>query len=205
MPTVGRTTTSGNNLTRQNVGSNNQYGFRVTMPAAGLITTLHVLVAGDGAAITGKLVLWNSSGAVVGQSANVTFPAGSITVNDQTVVAAALVTPYVAAASEVLYIGFWRPAANTADFSYISSGGTFSPLTTSTQTNVSSPSTLAIASTTTGQMTAYADYVQGGLDYASGGSFSKYAMKRYDSGSSTWKRHPLKRWNSSNSTWEWLA
>lgn len=205
MPTVGRTTTTGNTIYQDNIGSNNQYALKVTMPESGLIKTLHVYVSGSGATISGQLVLWNSAGAVVGQSGAITFSAGTTGVNHQAWQVADLTTPYQAANAEVLYIGFWRDQTKHALFSYISSGGVIVPSTGSTQANVASPSTLAIGSTMTGQLSAYADYVKGGLGLASGGTFNKYALKRWNSTAGAWQRHPLKRWNATSSQWEWFA
>lgn len=206
MPSIGRQTTSGNNLSRSNTGSNNQVGMKITMTEPGLIQRLHVYVAGNGGTITGRLVLWNSSRAVVADTGDITFSAaGGTGVNQQAFQAADLTTPYAAASGEVLYIGFWRTPAQTANYSYINSGGEVHPDPQGSTANVpTAPGTLA-AGSVTAQLSAYADYVTGGLGMASGGSFHKYAMKRYDSGSGTWKRHPLKRWNASNSTWEWFA
>lgn len=208
MPTVGRATIAGNNLSRSNTGSDNQIGMKITMPEAGSIKTLHVYVAGNGSTITGQLVLWNASRAIVAQTGNITFSdsAGSpkTNVNQQAWQVADLLTPYNAASGEVLFIGFWRNSAQTANYSYVNSGGEVHPDPQGSTGNVSSPTTLASASVTA-QLSAYADYIKGGLAYASGGAFSKYALKRYDGASATWKRHPLMRYNGASAQWEWYA
>src|SRR5689334_16121981 len=114
MPSVGRSTTSGNNLSRSNTGSNNQVGMKITMPEAGLIKTLHVYVAGNGGTITVRLVLWNSSRAVITDTGDITFSAaGGTGVNQQSFQSADLLTPYQAANGEVLFIGFWRTSGQT--------------------------------------------------------------------------------------------
>jgi hypothetical protein len=209
MPNAGRTITTGNNVWVQNQGSNNEYGSLITMTETGLITFLDVYMACSGSTMDGVLCLWNSSGVLVGQSATFTVPAGSGGVNGQSWQRQALVTPYLAVAG-TYYVGFWRQTSKTAEWSYKSGTGTIHPSAPSGGvSNVGSPGNLNLGSSTTGQMSAYVEYVVGGLDFASGGTFHKYAMKRYDSGSSTWKRHPLKRWNASanggSGAWEWLA
>ena len=205
MPTVGRTTTTGNTNWNQNTGSCNQEALKVTMPEAGLIQTLHVYFSGNGATLTGQLVLWNSSGAIVAQTGNITISSGTTGINGQAWQVANLITPYMASSGQVLYIGFWRDPAATANYSWINSGGIISPAPGSGQANVASPGTLAIGSTSTGQLSAYADYVKGGLGFASAGVFHKYALKRWNNTALSWQRHPLKRYNGTSSTWEWFA
>jgi hypothetical protein len=132
---------------------------KITMPEAGLITRLHVYVAGNGGTITGQLVLWNSSRAVVAQTGPITFSAASGTgVNQQSFQAADLLTPYLAAENEVLYVGFWRTPAQTANYSYINSGGEVHPDPQGSTANVpTAPGTLASGSVTA-QLSAYAEY-----------------------------------------------
>ena len=201
MPTVGRTDTTTNDTWQSNTGSNNQYGYKVTMPESGLIQTLHVYVSGNGATLSGQLVLWNSSGAVVGSTGSMTISSGGTGVNGQAWQSGNLTTPYQAANGEVLYIGFWRAAASTANFSYDAGVGSFSPSTGSVQANVSSPSTLAVGSVTTGSLSAYADYVRGGLPRWNGSSWLKHPVKRWNG--TSWLWHPVKRWNGS--AWIWHA
>lgn len=204
MPTVGRTTTSGNNNWVQNTGSMNQQAMRITMPEAGIITTLHVYVSGSGSTITGQLCLWNSSGTLVAQTGNITFSSGSTGINGQATQSHALSSNYLASSGQVLYIGWWRSSSQTANFSYINSGGTIRPQVLSGVSNVSSPTTLTVSTGTTGQLTAWADYTPaGGLGLAASGSFVKHPLNRWSG--SAWQRHPLKRWNSSTGSWEWLA
>jgi hypothetical protein len=205
MPNAGRTTTSGNNFWVTNTGSNNQYGHAITMPESGLIQYLDVYMAGSGGAITAVLCLWDSSGALLAQSASFSCAGGAGGINGQAFQRQPLVSAYHAVAA-TYYVGFWRNGAQTAEFSYISSGGTIHPSAPSGGiANVGSPGNLSFSNSTTGQLSAYVEYVKGGVGLAAGGAFSKYALRRWDSGSSTWKRHPLKRWNASNSTWEWFA
>jgi hypothetical protein len=205
MPNAGRTTTVGNNQWIQNTGSNNEYGFAITMSETGLIQYLDVYMACSGSTMSAVLCLWNSSGVLLAQSGAFTCPAGSGGVNGQSFQRQALLTPYVATAG-TYYVGFWRQTGKTAEWSYQSGSGTIHPSAPSGGVvNVGSPGNLSFASSTTGQMSAFAEYVTGGLGYASGGSFHKYALKRWDNGSSTWKRHPLKRWNNSTAQWEWFA
>jgi hypothetical protein len=205
MPTAGRTTTTGNDTWISNTGSNNQYGCAITMSESGLIQYLDVYMAGGGGSITAVLCLWDSSGNLLAQSASFSAGAGSGGVNGQAFQRQALLTPYAAAAG-TYYVGFWRNGAQTAEWSYDAGSGTIHPQAPSGGiSNVGSPGNLSFANSTTGQMSAYVEYVKGGLALASGGSFSKYGLKRYDSGSSTWKRHPLKRWNAGGGVWEWFA
>lgn len=193
--TCGRTTTTGNNTVQQNTGSNNQYGFKITMPEAGQIQRLNVYCSGQGSSYTGKLVLWNSSGAVVA-SGDVTFPTGSVSVNAQSFLQLTLTSPYNAASGEVLYVGFWRPSAQSGIFSYVSSGGVISPGVGSGQSNVGSPSTLAIASTTTGQMSAYVEYVKGGIRVYNGSAQKRRPVKVYNG--TAWKWRPVKVYNGTS-------
>lgn len=205
MPNAGRTTTSGNNTVVQNTGSNNQYGHAITMPETGLIQFLDVYMAGTGGSITTVLCLWDSSGVLLAQSASFSAGAGSGAVNGQAFQRQALTSPYLASAG-TYYVGFWRNSAQTAEWSYINSGGTIHPQAPGGGVaNVGSPGNLSFANSTTGQMSAYVEYVVGGLALATTGVFHKYGLKRWDNGASQWKRHPLKRWNNGNSTWEWFA
>lgn len=201
MPTVGRTVTTGNNQWNQNTGSQNQIGSQFSMPETGLIQTLHVYVSGNGGTITGQLVLWDSSGNILGQTGNITFSSGSTGINGQALQSADLLTPVVVSSGATIYIGFWRASASTANYSWINSGGIISPNPSASTANVASPGTLAIGSTGTGQLTAYADYVKGGLGYYSGTAWVKHPLNRWNG--SAWQRHPLKKW--SGTAWEWFA
>lgn len=209
MPTAGRTTTSGNNTWVSNVGTNNQYGHAITMTETGLIQFLDVYMAGSGGAITAVLCLWDSTGVLLAQSASFSAAAGAGGINGQAFQRQALTSAYLAAAG-TYYVGFWRNGAQTAEWSYINSGGTIHPSAPSGGVaNVGSPGNLSFANATTGQMSAYVEYVKGGLALAATGTFTKYGLKRYDVGSLTWKRHPLKRWNAAANgglgAWEWFA
>ena len=201
MPTVGRTSTSGFTNWNSNTGSNNQVASKLTMPETGLIKTLHVYVSGNGSTITGQLVLWDSAGHILGQTGNITFSSGGTGLGGQALQSADLLTPVVVSSGATIYIGFWRASASTANYSWVNSGGIISPDPGGTQADVASPGNLAIGSTATGQLTAYADYVKGGLAYYTGSAWNKYALKRYNG--TAFQRHPLKRW--SGSTWEWYA
>ena len=116
-------------------------------------------------------------------------------------------TPVFIAAGTTIFIGWQRDAASgTIYWAY--NGSDHSPNAQwftghgATGQNI----TGATFQSPAGAVAAYATYdLAGGLGLASGGSFTKFALKRYDSASSTWKRHPLKRWNSTTSAWEWLA
>lgn len=196
--TVGRTSTSNSN-TQQNHGSMNQQGMLITMPEVGLIKTLHVWVVGDLATCTGQLCLWNSSGVLVAQTGNITFSSGSLSSFAWQV--ADLLTPYLASASQQLYIGFWRDPAATVDFAYTPSGGTVRPQISSGVANVSVPGNLSIGSSSTAQLSAYAEYVKGGLGYYNGSAFQKSPLNRYNG--TSWLWHPLNKW--SGSTWERYA
>jgi hypothetical protein len=209
MPNAGRTTTSGNDTSVINTGSNNQYGYAISMPVTGLVQYLDVYMAGSGGTCRTVLCLWNSSGTLLAQTAQFTASAGSGGVNGQSMHRAAVITPIVISAG-TYYVGFWRNGSDSAEWSYNAGSGTIHPSAPSGGvSNAGSPSNLNTGSTTTGQMSAFLEYVQGGLGLASGGSFHKYAMKRYNSGASAWQRHPLKRWNASANgglgAWEWLA
>lgn len=203
MPTAGRTTTSGNNFWAENTGSNNQYGWAFSMPENGLIEYLNVYMSGKagGGGCRTILCLWDSSGNLLAQTAQFTAGAGAGGVNGQAFQRAALTTPYSAVAG-TYYIGFWRNGADTADFSFINSGGTIHPSAPSGGVgNVGSPSALSFANSTSGQMSAYVEYVRGGIKMWTGSVWNKYAPKRWNG--SAWVRHPIKRWNGS--TWEWFA
>jgi hypothetical protein len=201
--TCGRTVTTGNTNVQQNQGSNNQYGFKITMTEAGQIQRLNVYCSGQASSYTGKLVLWKSDGTVL-RSEDVTFPTGSVAVNSQSWLQVTLTTPYNAASGEVLYVGFWRPSASSAIFSYINSGGVISPGVGSGQANVASPGTLATGSTTTGQMSAYVEYVKGGIKIYSSGSaaYKRRPVKVYSTSAVAWKWRPLKVYDLASTSWK---
>lgn len=209
MPTAGRNNTSDNNQWNENTGSNNQIGSLFVMPATGLITTLHVYVSGVGSTVRGRLALWDSSGNVLGQTGDITLANGGTGINGQAWASGDLLTPQVVSNGASIYIGFWRLASGTVAYSWANSGGGFGgvirPAPSGSVGNVSGVTNLSIGTGTTGQLSAYADYVQGGLGWASGGSFSKYALKRWNATASAWQRHALKRWNATSGQWEWLA
>ena len=205
MPNAGRTTTSGNTTVVQNSGSNNQYGFAITMPATGLVQWLDVYMAGSGGTCRTILCLWNSSGTLLAQTAQFTASAGSGGVNGQAFQRAALTSPLVINAG-TYYVGFWRNGADGAEWSYDAGTGIIRPQAPGAGVaNVGSPGNLNQASFTSGSMSAYLEYVQGGLGMATGGVYHKYALKRWNNGAGAWQRHPLKRWNATTSAWEWLA
>jgi hypothetical protein len=202
---AGRDVTSGNNFWIQNTGSNNQYGCAFSMPATGLIQFLDVYMACSGSTMNARLCLWDSSGNLLATSAVFTCPAGSGGVNGQSWQRVALSSPYLASAG-TYYVGFWRETGKTAEWSYMSGSGTIHPSAPSAGVaNVASPGNLSLGSTTVGQMSAYVEYVVGGLGYAIAGVWHKYGLKRWNNGASAWQRHPLKRWSAAHSAWEWFA
>ena len=104
-----------------------------------------------------------------------------------------------------IFVGCWVPTTANLEWGIRSSGGWKGRqdiASASSMSGSSSPGSPYIQ----GEMGAYLEYEPaGGVGYASGGAYSKYALRRYDTASTTWKWHPLKRYNSSTVAWEWLA
>jgi hypothetical protein len=76
------------------------------MPAGGgIVTDINVYCAGFGGAVTGQLLIWDSSGNIIWQSGNLTLPGGSATIHGQSWVHASIPSVYLPAANYVL--GFW--------------------------------------------------------------------------------------------------
>src|SRR6185312_14585365 len=123
MPNAGRTTTSGNTTVVQNSGSNNQYGYAISMPATGLVQFLDVYMAGSGGTCRTRLCLWNSSGTLLASTAQFTAGAGSGGVNGQSFQRRALSSSVVISPG-TYYVGFWRNGSDTAEWSYNSGSGT---------------------------------------------------------------------------------
>ena len=205
MPNAGRTVTTGNDTWVNNLGTNNQYGYAISMPATGLVQFLDVFMAGSGGTCRTVLCLWNSSGTLLAQSSQFTAAAGSGGINGQAWQRMSLISS-VSITAGTYYVGFWRNGADSAEWSYASGSGTIHPQAPGGGiANVASPGNLSLANSTVGAMSAYLEYVQGGLGMATGGTFHKYALKRYNASASAFQRHPLKRWNATSSQWEWFA
>ncbi len=138
-------------------GSNtlNQCGSAVVMPANGLIYDLGVYVAGDGSSTPMILCLWDSTGALLAQTASFTCPSGSHSVLGQSWQVQNLVTPYRATSGTTYYIGFWRTAGNSSIFT-VNSSGTF----TSNTNLTGSPGALTLSNPfgTNHSMGVYGDY-----------------------------------------------
>lgn len=163
MTNYGRTTTSGNNTWVQNTGSNNQYGYLITSVPQGRIDFLDVYMAGSGGTCRTRLCIWNSSGTLLASSAQFTAAAGSGGINGQALQRQALSSPLLISGGSY-YVGFWRNGADTAEWSYISSGSTIHPSAPSGGVaNVGSPSNLSTGTSTTGQMTAYMEWTPSGV------------------------------------------
>lgn len=201
---AGRNTITGNTTSQANQGSNNQYGSQFTMPQIGTIQYLNVYCGGfnGNSTITNiVLCLWDGSGNLLGQTATIAAPAYPNSVNGQAWQRAALLTPYLASASQVLYVGLWRDPSHWAVYSYKNSGGTIHPGVSSGTATVSTPGNLAIGTSTTGQMSAYVEYVTGGVKFQHlDGTYTKHPVKTQNVDSS-WNWHPVRQQQIDGSWW----
>lgn len=157
MTVIGRNTIAGNNLSRANQGSDNQFGFFVTIPNDGQITMLHCYCAAVGSSCQGALVVWRSSGVFVGATAKFALPIGTTAVNGQAWNDVAPVAPIAVTAGNYL-IGFWRDPTGQVAWSYQSGVGLIVPDVTSLQPNVALGSNIVQNVHTSGSMSCYVDY-----------------------------------------------
>jgi hypothetical protein len=183
MTNAGRTTTSGNDTWVVNQGSNNQYGYRISMPETGIVTFLDVYMAGSGGTCRTRLCLWDSSGNLLAQSNQFTAGAGSGGVNGQSFRRQAVITPVLITAGNY-YVGFWRNGSDSAEWSYNAGSGTIHPSAPSGGvSNVGSPGSLSLGSTTTGQMSAYLEYNPPGGYVYDGSNYQASPAYAYDGSS----------------------
>lgn len=163
------------------------------------VTKLWAHFGGTSGTVAGcKLCIWGTGGSLLYASQTFTAASGR---QWQSVVPSTVV---LIDAGTAIYVGWWAPVGSNLDW------GLRSPGHYQGRQNIAAAGSMSGSTVdpvgVAGETGGYLEYVlAGGVGLASGGSFSKYAVKRYDSGSSTWKWHPLKRYNASNSTWEWLA
>jgi hypothetical protein len=145
----------GGNFNFSGANTLNQCGSAVVMPANGRITDLGVYVSGDGASTSMILCLWDSTGALLAQTASFTCASGSHSVLGQAWQVQNLVTPYQASSGVTYYIGFWRDATKSSIFT-VNSSGTF----TSNTNLTGSPGALTLSNPfgTNHSMGVYGDY-----------------------------------------------
>ena len=99
------TDTPGDNYFFDDFGNTEWWGPTLNLPTGGgIVTDCYVYVGGDGAAVTGQLVIWGGS-AILWQSGNITIPAGSRSVRGQNWVHQSV--PNVYMGSGTLHIGWW--------------------------------------------------------------------------------------------------
>lgn len=109
MATIGNTATPSGSFNDYLGGLANTMAIQVTMPTAGVITNVTAYVGGHGAAITGRVVIWDSSGNVLAQSGDLTFPQGSGGIGGQGWVTGTVggANGYSATTNQVLRLGWW--------------------------------------------------------------------------------------------------
>lgn len=160
----GRSTTSGNNNWQENQGSQNQQGMLVSSIPKGLIVAINLYVAGGlGGTCRTNACLWNSSGTLLVATGNITVAAGGGGINAQAWHRYVMSGAGFAIATGNYYIGFYRNSADAIEWSWINSGGTLRPTVNSGVANVGSPGSLNISSSTTGQLSAYVEWIPSGI------------------------------------------
>jgi hypothetical protein len=165
MTTFGSTSVP-NNLWYQNTGTDNQVGTLATAPQDGVIDTLSVYGAGQGATpCDTALCVWDASGNLLARSATFTTSGGGTGVGNQAWQTAALLVPLSVSAGVSYYLGFWRDPARTFDYSTDTTGGG----TTHKQgADISAPGKLGTSVDTAEHLGAYATYAQGGAHVVQG-------------------------------------
>lgn len=125
-----------------------------SMPEAGRITSISCFFGGHTAAVTARMVLWDSGGNIVAQSSSFSAAKGSGASGGQSWITQTI--PDVLAASGAsYYIGFWRDPAGDAEWSISTGSGTWLD-----NTNTSgSPGAFTGLTSNGGSIGAYATYV----------------------------------------------
>lgn len=197
---LGLSTTPASGVVWNDFGSGQQYwSGPYTMPSGGgIVTDIYVYIGGDGVSFSGNLCIWGSS-ALLWASGSVTFPSNPRTNGGQQWLHASVPNLFVPAGS--VNLGVWaggnivmtQEASGTMFRSPASVGGSPTAL----------PGSPVSAAQALGAYIVYGP--AGGVGWASGGTYHKYGLKRWNNSASAWRRHPLKRWNATTSAWEWIA
>lgn len=153
MSTIGITSepTYGQRWTGANTDT--QVAYKVTMPTDGTITAVGVWMAGYVSSVTAYCCVWNSSGTLVAQSASFTATGRSFGLGQSDLYYKTLTSPYAASSGQVLYIGFSRNPAGSAQWGYNSTGTHYDHSNTG-----SYPANASFALSGYGSIGAYATY-----------------------------------------------
>lgn len=156
MATFGQNPGSFNSFAFSGLNNLNQVGTSLqTMPAAGYVYSVSAFFGGDGAAVNARMVIWDSSGNILAQSATFSAPSGTRSSGGQSLLSANLTTPLLLVATTQVFIGFWRDPAGGAVWSFNTASGTWDE-----NTNTSgSPGAFTGLTSNTGQLQAFATYV----------------------------------------------
>ena len=150
---------------------------QVTMPVAGTITSVSAYFAGHGQTITARTCVWNASRVLVAQSADLSVGSGTGGLGGQSFQTGTMTSAYAAANGEVLYIGFWRHANQSHEWTE-QNGSTEFQYASLSNTNPPSGQTWGTAS---GNPSFYATYTTGG------GGPALVSLRR----SGAWGTHPF--------------
>jgi IPT/TIG domain-containing protein len=154
MATVGNTGTPNQTFAFYGFNGSNLLAIKITMPQSGLITAVTCYMAGHGQTINPRMCVWNASGTLVAESNALTVGAGSGSTGGQSFHTGTLTSSYVAHSGEVLYIGFWRPANQSDEWTEQNGGTEYQKTDSSNSTVPNVPSW----NTTSGQPAFYATY-----------------------------------------------
>ena len=126
MATVGNTIVPFQTFGFYGLNSSNILAIKASMPANGTITNVNCYMAGHGATIHPIFCIWSSAGVLLAQTAQLTVGAGTGGLSGQSFQAGsgpALLTPLYVNAGTDIYIGFWRPASESDEWTE-QNGGT---------------------------------------------------------------------------------
>ena len=164
------------------------------------VTKLWAYFGGTSGTVAGcKLAIWGTGGTLI--YASQTFTAAHSrqwqSIVPSTVV---LLNP-----SSAIFVGWWAPVGSNMEWG-VRSTGSWQGRKNVTPVGTMAGATINDGAFVAGEAGGYLEYVPaGGLGLASGGTFAKYAMKRYNVTDTAWHWHPLKRYNGATAQWEWLA
>lgn len=156
MAQIGSQPSSWNSFAFTGLNNLNQVGMGTfSMPEAGRITSVACFFGGHTAATNARLVLWDSSGNILAQTATFSVAQGSGGSGGQSWQTQSLTSPVLAASGAAYYIGFWRDPAKDAEWSINTASGTWYD-----NTNTSgSPGAFTGLTSNSGSVGAYATYV----------------------------------------------
>lgn len=115
---IGNTATPSNSYNWYGVNASNVMAIKVTMPQAAVITSLSAYFAAKNGlgSTTAALCIWDSSGNLLAQTATFALAAGSGAIGGQSWQTQALTSNYLASNGQVLYIGWWRFAGGSDEW-----------------------------------------------------------------------------------------